>query len=43
VDVVLDPVGGQVRAASFELLASFGRLVTYSSICREPEVVPDAA
>jgi len=43
VDVVLDPVGGQVRAASFELLAPFGRLVTYSNISREPEVVPDAA
>src|SRR5215469_1604706 len=42
VDVVLDPVGGQVRATSFELLAPFGRLVTYSNISREPEVVPDA-
>jgi len=43
VDVVLDPVGGQVRARSFKLLAPFGRLVTYSNISREPEVVPDAA
>jgi NADPH2:quinone reductase len=43
VDVVLDPVGGQMRARSFELLAPFGRLVTYSNISREPEVVPDAA
>jgi NADPH2:quinone reductase len=43
VDVVLDPVGGQVRARSFELLAPFGRLVTYSNISREPELVPDAA
>lgn len=42
VDVVLDPVGGQVRARSFELLAPFGRLVTYSNISRKPEVVPDA-
>ncbi len=42
VDVVLDPVGGAVRARSFELLAPFGRLVTYSNISREPEVVPDA-
>jgi len=42
VDVVLDPVGGQVRARSFELLAPFGRLVSYSNISREPEVVPDA-
>ena len=43
VDVVLDPVGGQVRARSFELLAPFGRLVTYSNISRESEVVPAAA
>jgi NADPH2:quinone reductase len=42
VDVVLDPVGGTVRARSFELLAPFGRLVTYSNISREPEVVPGA-
>jgi NADPH2:quinone reductase len=42
VDVVLDPVGGEVRARSFELLAPFGRLVIYSNISREPEVVPDA-
>ena len=43
VDIVLDPVGGQVRARSFELLAPFGRLVTYSNISRDPEVVPAAA
>lgn len=42
VDVVLDPVGGQVRARSFGILAPFGRLVTYSNISREPEAVPDA-
>jgi NADPH2:quinone reductase len=42
VDVVLDPVGGDVRARSFGILAPFGRLVTYSNISREPEVVPDA-
>jgi NADPH2:quinone reductase len=42
VDVVLDPVGGAVRARSFELLAPFGRLITYSNISREPEVAPDA-
>ena len=42
VDVVLDPVGGAVRARSFGLLAPFGRLITYSNISREPEVVPDA-
>lgn len=42
VDVVLDPIGGAVRADSFEVLAPFGRLVTYSNVSREPEVVPDA-
>jgi NADPH2:quinone reductase len=42
VDVVLDPVGGEVRARSFELLAPFGRLVNYSNISRAPEVVPEA-
>jgi NADPH:quinone reductase len=42
VDVVLDPVGGEVRARSFGILAPFGRLVTYSNISREAEVVPDA-
>ncbi|MGH9101593.1 MAG: quinone oxidoreductase family protein [Acidimicrobiales bacterium] len=41
VDVVLDPVGGEVRARSFELLAPFGRLVSYSNISREPERIPD--
>jgi NADPH2:quinone reductase len=42
VDVVLDPIGGAVRAASFEVLAPFGRLVTYSNVSREPEVAPEA-
>jgi NADPH2:quinone reductase len=42
VDVVLDPVGGDIRARSFPLLASFGRLVTYSNISGEPETAPDA-
>ncbi len=42
VDVVLDPVGGDIRARSFGILAPFGRLVTYSNISREAEVVPDA-
>lgn len=41
-DVVLDPIGGAVRAASFEILAPFGRLVTYSNVSREPETLPDA-
>ena len=42
VDVVLDPVGGEVRARSFPLVATFGRLVTYSNISGEPEIAPDA-
>lgn len=42
VDVVLDPIGGAVRAASFEILAPLARLVTYSNISREPEEAPDA-
>jgi NADPH2:quinone reductase len=42
VDVVLDPVGGDVRARSFPLLAAFGRLVTYSNISAEPETAPGA-
>jgi NADPH2:quinone reductase len=42
VDVVLDPVGGAVRRASLEVLAPFGRLVTYSNVSREPEPLPDA-
>jgi NADPH2:quinone reductase len=42
VDVVLDPVGGDVRARSFPLLAAFGRLVSYSNISGEPETAPDA-
>ena len=42
VDVVLDPVGGEIRARSFPLVAPFGRLVTYSNISGEPETAPDA-
>jgi NADPH:quinone reductase len=42
VDVVLDPVGGLIRACSFPLVAAFGRLVTYSNISGEPETAPDA-
>ncbi len=42
VDVVLDPVGGSVRARSFPLVAAFGRLVTYSNISGEAEAAPDA-
>lgn len=42
VDVVLDPVGGDIRARSFPLVAPFGRLVSYSNISGEPETAPDA-
>jgi NADPH2:quinone reductase len=42
VDVVLDPVGGDIRARSFPLVATFGRLVSYSNISGELETAPGA-
>jgi NADPH:quinone reductase len=42
VDVVFDPVGGEVRARSFEVLAPFGRLVHFGNASLDTEVVPDA-
>ena len=42
VDVVLDPVGGDIRARSFPLVATFGRLVSYSNISGQPETAPSA-
>lgn len=42
VDVVFDPVGGDIRARSFPLVAAFGRLVSYSNISGEPETAPGA-
>jgi NADPH2:quinone reductase len=42
VDVVFDPIGGWVRARSFEMLAPFGRLVHFGNASMEPEIVPDA-
>jgi NADPH:quinone reductase len=42
VDVVLDPVGGQVGRQSLDVLAPFGRLVSYSNISREDQTLPDA-
>jgi NADPH2:quinone reductase len=42
VDVVLDPVGGELQARSLEALAPFGRLVSYSNISRAPQTLPDA-
>ncbi len=41
VDVVLDPVGGALQTRSFELLAPFGRLVSYSNISRAVQTLPD--
>jgi NADPH2:quinone reductase len=42
VDVVFDPIGGHVRARSWEALADFGRLVHFGNASHEPEVVPPA-
>jgi NADPH2:quinone reductase len=43
-EVILDSVGGRVRARSFDLLAPLGRLVLYGNACGEPEDgVPGAA
>ncbi len=42
VDVVFDPIGGDVRARSWEVLADFGRLVHFGNASHEPEVVPPA-
>ena len=38
VDIVLDSIGGAVRAQGFDLLAPLGRLVCFGNACREPEV-----
>ncbi len=40
--MVLDPIGGDVQARSLELLAPFGRLVSYSNISRAGQALPDA-
>jgi NADPH2:quinone reductase len=40
-DVVLDPVGGELQRRSMLALAPFGRLVSYSNISREPQDLPD--
>ncbi|SCD29936.1 MULTISPECIES: zinc-binding dehydrogenase [unclassified Streptomyces] len=36
VDLVLDPVGGPIRLASFEVLAPFGRVAVYGEAARHP-------
>lgn len=42
VDAVFDPIGGEARTRSFEVLAPFGRLVHFGNASLEPEVAPDA-
>jgi len=43
VDVVFDPVGGQTRVQSFEVLADLGRLVHFGNASMAPEVAPEAS
>ncbi|SED77602.1 Alcohol dehydrogenase GroES-like domain-containing protein [Streptomyces sp. 3213] len=38
VDIVLDPVGGPTRLASFEALAPFGRVAVYGEAARHPDL-----
>ncbi|MFE5509419.1 zinc-binding alcohol dehydrogenase family protein [Streptomyces sp. NPDC056529] len=38
VDLVLDPVGGPTRLASFEVLAPFGRVLVYGEAARHPDL-----
>lgn len=42
VDVVFDPIGGVVRARSFDALAPLGRLIHFGNASLEPEVAPPA-
>ena len=42
VDVVLDPIGGDVQKRSLELIAPFGRLVSFSNISQSSQTLPDA-
>ncbi len=42
VDVIFDPIGGEVRAHSFAALAPLGRLIHFGNASLEPEVVPPA-
>jgi NADPH:quinone reductase len=43
VDVVLDPIGGDVRAHSMDVLAPLGRLVAFGNASATPETVPEGA
>jgi NADPH2:quinone reductase len=38
VDIVLDPVGGPTRLASFDVLAPFGRVAVYGEAARHPDL-----
>ncbi|MFE8015804.1 zinc-binding alcohol dehydrogenase family protein [Streptomyces antibioticus] len=38
VDIVLDPIGGPTRLASFETLAPFGRVAVYGEAARHPDL-----
>ncbi|MFE3716876.1 quinone oxidoreductase family protein [Streptomyces cyaneofuscatus] len=38
VDLVLDPIGGPTRLASFEALAPFGRVAVYGEAARHPDL-----
>jgi len=42
VDVVLDPIGGDIQTRSLDLIAPFGRLVSFSNISRSGQTLPDA-
>jgi NADPH2:quinone reductase len=42
VDIVLDPIGGDVQKRSLELIAPFGRLVSFSNISQSVQSLPDA-
>ncbi len=42
VDVIFDPIGGKVQRESLEIIAPFGRLISYSNISREPQEIPSA-
>ncbi|MFF3992696.1 zinc-binding alcohol dehydrogenase family protein [Streptomyces cyaneofuscatus] len=38
VDLILDPIGGPTRLASFEALAPFGRVAVYGEAARHPDL-----
>ncbi|MFE1477598.1 hypothetical protein ACFW6N_27590 [Streptomyces cyaneofuscatus] len=37
-DLILDPIGGPTRLASFEALAPFGRVAVYGEAARHPDL-----